>query len=265
MLSLSITAAVKVSASIGIVVLLSVIAEWAGPRVAGIASGYPLGAAISLFFIGLEIGPAFAAESAIYTTAGLTATLAFVCGYLAGLKLSRGLSRFLAIPTTLLPALLAYGVVAWLLSILSPSTLVASLITLTSIILTDRGFKSIPDAGIQKKIEFSLTVTLARAAFAALIILGITAVAGIVGPGWAGLFSAFPITMLPLLAIIQFTYQPAHVRAIIKNVPHGLGSLLVYTLVVSAAYPSIGVGWGTITGYGAATLYLVIREYLAGQ
>jgi hypothetical protein len=69
-------------------------------------------------------------------------------------------------------------------------------------------------------------VALLRAAFAALVILAITTVAGAVGPRWAGLFSAFPITMLPLLAIIQFTYQPDHVRTIIKNVPRGLGSLI---------------------------------------
>ena len=92
-------------ASIGIVVLFSLIAEWAGPRVAGIASGYPLGAIISFIFIGLDNSPVFAAESAIYTAAGLTATLAFVCGYLVGLKLSERIPRLLAVPATLRPAL----------------------------------------------------------------------------------------------------------------------------------------------------------------
>ncbi len=100
-----------------------------------------------------------------------------------------------------------------------------------------------------------------RAGFAAVVILAITTVAGVVGPRWAGLFSAFPITMLPLLVIIQFTYQPEHVRTIIKNVPRGLGSLLVYAMVVAASYPGLGIAWGTILGYLAATLYLILIEY----
>jgi hypothetical protein len=102
---------------------------------------------------------------------------------------------------------------------------------------------------------------LLRAVFAALVILLITTAARAVGPEWAGLFSAFPITMLPLLVIIQFTYQPAHVRTIIKNIPRGLGSLLIYALVVATAYTDLGIVWGTLLGYLAATLYLLILEF----
>jgi hypothetical protein len=106
-----------------------------------------------------------------------------------------------------------------------------------------------------------LGMTLLRAVFAALVILAITGAARMVGPGWAGLFSAFPITMLPLLAIIQFTYRPAHGRTVIKNVPRGLGALLTYCLAVAAAYENLGVAWGTILGYLVATIYLVILAY----
>src|SRR5210317_1720551 len=86
MISFGLFSVVKVLVSILVVVLLSLIAEHAGPRVAGIVSGYPLGAAISLFFIGIEIDPAFAARGAIFTAAGLSATVAFLGGYLLGLK-----------------------------------------------------------------------------------------------------------------------------------------------------------------------------------
>ena len=72
MLSFGLFPMVKVLVSILVVVLLSLIAEHAGPRVAGVVSGYPLGAAISLLFIGIEISPAFAARSAGFTAAGLT-------------------------------------------------------------------------------------------------------------------------------------------------------------------------------------------------
>jgi hypothetical protein len=51
-------------------------------------------------------------------------------------------------------------------------------------------------------------------------------------------------------------------------VPRGLGALLTYTLVVAATYEGLGITWGTVLGYLAATLYLVALEYgkgLAGR
>ncbi len=261
MISFGLFPVIKVLASILVVVLLSLIAERAGPRVAGIVSGYPLGAAISLFFIGVEIDPAFAARSAIFTAAGLSATVAFVGGYLLGLKAAEGRRRIPALLLALLPALAAYGLTAGLLSVIPINWMSAPLIAMASMVLAGRVFRAIPDAAIREKMQLGVAATLLRALFAALVILVITTMARLVGPGWAGLFSAFPITMLPLLVIIQFTYQPAHVRTIIKNVPRGLGSLLAYALVVAATYADLGIAWGTLLGYLAATLYLVVLEY----
>ena len=262
MLSFGLLAAVKILVSVLMVVVLSLIAEWAGPRVAGIASGYPLGAAISLFFMGLEISPAFAARSAIYTAAGLAATVAFVGGYLVGLRLAEGRSRPAALILAVLPAIAAYGMAAGALALVTVNWVSAPLIAMSSMILANRLFRRIPDTAIRQTIRLSLGVTLLRAFFAALVILLITGAARLVGPDWAGLFSAFPITMLPLLVIIQFTYEPAHVRTVIKNVPRGLGALLIYALVVAASYADLGIGWGTVLGYLVATAYLVILEHV---
>lgn len=261
MISLTLFTAIKVTVSILVVVLLSMIAEWAGPRIAGIASGYPLGAAISLYFIGLENGTAFAARSALFTAAGLAATIAFVGGYLLGIRFSHGRGRLSSLAFSILPAITAYGLAAWVLSYMPIDWVSAPLITIMAMLLAAWCFRRIPNVTIQQKIRLGFSVTLLRSVFAALVILAITSVARAVGPGWAGLFSAFPITMLPLLVIIQFTYQPNHVRTIIKNVPRGLGSLLIYTMVVSASYTRLGIAWGTLLGYLAATLYLVMLEY----
>jgi hypothetical protein len=261
MISFGIFTVVKVLVSIVVVLLLSMIAEWASPRIAGIVSGYPLGAAISLCFIGLEIGPGFAAQSAIYTAAGLAATIAFVGGYLLGIKFSEGRRRLLSLLLSILPGITAYGLMAWVLSCMPINWVSAPLIAITSMVLAAWVFRKIPDVLISQKIRLGYRVAILRAAFAALIILAITTMAGVVGPLWAGLFSAFPITMLPLLVIIQFTYQPQHVRTIIKNVPRGLGSLLIYAMVVAASYQGLGIVWGTLLGYLAATFYLIVIEY----
>ena len=82
------------------VVLLSLLAEVVSPGFAGILSGYPLGAAISLFFMGFEISPEFASGSALYTSVGLVATQVFAYSYYrasrAATRLQRGLDILLA-------------------------------------------------------------------------------------------------------------------------------------------------------------------------
>lgn len=262
MIELSLFTLIKVIVSILIVVLLSLIAEWAGPRVAGIASGYPLGAAISLCFIAMENGTGFAAAGALYTAAGLAATVAFVAGYLRGIRLAVHCSRWAALATATSLGLAAYGLAAGALSLVPVNRFSAPLIAITAILLAGWRFHRIPDVKINKRIRLGHGVAFIRAGFAAAVILVITTLAETIGPRWAGIFSAFPITMLPLLVIIHATYQPEHVRTIIKNVPHGLGSLVVYAMVIAAAYPRMGIAWGTLLGYLAATAYLIVLEFV---
>jgi len=261
MISLGLFAMVKVLVSVGIVVLLSLVAEWAGPRVAGIASGYPLGAAISLYFIGFENGAGFAAQSALFTTVGLTATLAFVAGYLLGMRLTSDRHRVVSLTVCVFLGTAAYGAAAWLLSMLPVNPISAPLTAVAGMALAAWHFRTIPNVKIQHKIRLGFGVAFVRAGFAAAVILVITSAAGAVGPRWAGLFSAFPITMLPLLVIIHVAYRAEPVRTIIKNVPRGLGSLIIYTTIVAASYPRLGIGWGTLLGYLAATGYLIMLEY----
>ncbi|MDD3991400.1 MAG: hypothetical protein RBR20_00950 [Desulfobacterales bacterium] len=254
--------AIKGGVSVLLVVGLSLLAERVGPRAAGVLSGYPMGAALSLFFIGVEIDPAFAARSAVFTAGGLTATLAFAAGYLMGLRGAEKRHRIAAMALTILSALIAYGAAAAVLAAIPLHWFSAPAVAVVGLFLAERAFRGVPDAGLPPKTPFRLSVALVRGAFAALAIVAITAAAQAVGPEWAGLFSAFPVTMLPLLAIVQFSQPPAQVRTILKNVPRGLGSLLVYVLVVAAAYPTLGVGLGTLLAYAAATGYLVAIESL---
>lgn len=262
MINVGLFAPIKALVSILFVVTLSVIAERVGPRAAGIISGYPLGVALSLCFIGLEVSPEFAAHSAVSTVAGLAAIVALVCGYLLGLGWTQGVGRIAGVAITVVTALTAYGVMAALLSLLPASWAGAVMIALLSIVLSSVLFNTIPDVPIIQNVRLGFMALMLRAVFAGMAILAITTAAKLVGPTWAGLFSAFPSTMLPLLIIIHYTHQPAHVRTIIKNVPRGLQSMLIYVVLVALTYDTLGIAWGTALGYLAATLYLLVRETL---
>ena len=251
---------IKMGTGVLMVVVLSVLAEAVSPRLAGIVSGYPLGAAVSLFFMGFEIGPAFAAQSALSTMLGLVATLVFAYGYyqcsvLAG-RLGKGGNILLAAMT----GICGYFLTAWGLHQLPSGLMVSLLLPMGAILLFHRVFRNIDEVEILEKPSVSAGLLVGRALFAALVIVLVTATARVVGPGWAGLFAAFPMTVLPLLLVIHYTYDTAHVHAILKSFPKGLGSLVVYTLSVFSFYPIQGVYLGTLSAYSFATLYLIVVQ-----
>jgi hypothetical protein len=244
----------KIVVTTGMVLALSLVAERVSPRAAGLLSGYPLGAAIALFFIGLEISPEFAADSAVYTLAGLAASQVFVYGYFkASLRIAgRGVMGSTA------AGLAGYFAAAWLLRLVPFSRGPAVLAAIGSMALFVHLFSGIPNVTVARSVRLTPVVLLLRAALAAGIIVAITAGAHAVGPAWAGLFSAFPTALLPLMLIVHMTYDKAHVHTVIKNFPHGIGSLVAYGISVSYLYPAWGVGWGTLTAFGIATVYLLI-------
>jgi hypothetical protein len=243
---------VKIALAIGLVVLLSLVAERSGPRVAGILAGYPLGIAIALFFIGYEIGPEFAARSAVFTQAGLICNLCLTAGYLAGQRLP-GRWGFVAASVFGVGAfLLAAAVLRWVPGVL-PLQLA---LTALAIGLFSFAYRGLPETGIQAR-PMTLGVVLLRGVSAAAIVVLVTALAHVLPEHWAGLLAGFPFTMYPLLVLMHLGYGRDMVVTIIKHYPVGLGSLMVYALVVALSYAPLGIYRGTGLSFLLATAYLV--------
>jgi hypothetical protein len=250
----------KVTVTILVVSTLSLIAERISPRAAGILSGYPLGSAISLFFIGIEQNAEFAGQSAIYNVAGLSALLSFFYIYYhVSIR-----ARRLVIPLSAAAALGGFFAITGLLQLLHLPPLGCVLAGGGAILGFGALFRAIPNASIASRVRLGPRVMLIRAALAAGVILLITGAAGFVPPSWAGLFSAFPATVFPLLLIMHTTYGARQAHTIIKNLPTGLWALVAYSLTISIAYPRLGMYWGTLLGFAAATLYLLALAWLSG-
>ncbi len=252
---------VKLFLSIFTVLVLSLVVDHAGPRVAGILSGYPIGAAIALFFYGVEIGPEFAARSAIYTLAGLVATQFFVYFYY---KSSLWFGKF-RVAICSLAAVSGFFLVAWLLHFIELNRFFATLIPVVSVFVFIGLFREIENAGAGNRIRMTPKILVFRAVVSAGLILVVTGTAKWAGERWAGLFSAFPVTLFPLILIVHLTYGTGHVHTIIKNFPVGLGSLIVYCLTVSFAYPALGIYSGTLVSFIAATAYLGVYVFFRGR
>ena len=254
---LSILNILKIAAAVAMVLLLSFLAERVSPRFAGVFSGFPLGAAISLFFIGYEIGPEFAGKAAVFSTAGLTAILFFDYGYYRAARRSENLGRGLRIATALSVGLAAYFLAALVLERVRVGLWAAVLITTTAVFLFDRLFRNVANAPLRSQPRIGWGTTLLRGLFAGGVVVAVTMSAMAVGPAWAGLFSAFPITLLPFLVIIHYAHEPEYAYTILKNMPRGLMSLVIYCSAVALLYPRLGVGWGTAVAYLSAAVYLI--------
>ena len=252
---------IKFIVSVTVVIGLSVFAEKGSARVAGILSGYPAGSAINLFFFGLEIGPDFAAESAVYNMVGLVATQSCIYFYY---KASSVAGRFNILLSSL-AAVASYFVVVWLLHFIRTSSVVALTIPLLSVPFFIFLFRRIPNVKIRNRVPLTFGVLLLRALFAASSILLITGTARSVGATYAGLFSAFPSTMFPFMLIIHATYGAATAHTVIKNYPIGSVSLIFYSLTVSLTYPVLGIYLGTLLCFIVATVCLVAYEIVRSR
>ncbi|MBI2342023.1 MAG: hypothetical protein HYU98_04745 [Deltaproteobacteria bacterium] len=246
-------AVIKIILAISLVVGLSFLAENVSPKAAGIISGYPTISTVSLFFFGLEVGPEFAAKSAVYNIIGVTATLSFVYFYY---KTSGYFDKFNILLSSI-SAILGYFIVVWLLHFIRLNKFIVIFIPIIFAFLFIFLFKEIKNKKKKKKIALNYKVIVIRALFAAIIILIITSTSRLVGSTWAGLASGFPATIFPLMLIVHYTYGKKHVYAVIKNIPIGIFSVLAYSMVVSIAYPLCGIYFGTVIAFIMATIYLI--------
>ena len=244
---------IKICVTISIVLGLSIVAERVSPRWAGLLGGYPLGIAIVLIFISFEEGPAFAAQSAIHSLAGLSANLSVFAAY--GLVLSLRPNCSFIWPA--LASLVAFFSIAIPIGYVDFTLFTAVAFILFIIIGCIFTFKRFPEMKIEKAVKLGFWVTVTRAAMACFVVLSITGLAEQMGPKLAGALGSFPSTVFPLIIIMHFTYGPAPVLTIIKHFPNGLGSMVIFGIVYVLYLEDFGLIWGTIFSFAIATLYLL--------
>ena len=255
--------AVKLAVTMLAVVGLSLVAERMSPRLAGVLAGFPHGIAIVLYFIGVEQGVEFATRAAGFATAGLGANvvLAYAYARAAGLA-GRGP---VAVGLAALAGLAAFLSVALVVKLIAPGPVLAVATTLLAIGLVRLALDAWPPATVGRKPRAGLGELVIRALLAGAIVVNITGLAAVIGPGWAGLFSGFPVVTFPLLLILHLRHGPAQVAAVVRHYPFGVLALVVFTLTVRWAYPGLGIGLGTLAGLGAALVWLAGASWASNR
>ncbi len=235
---------------------LSWLSERVSPRVAGVFAGLPLGIAVSLFFIGVEQGPSFAAAASLSSIGGLGAAVVFCYAYW---RFSATLRRWNVVLTSVL-SLPVFLAAAALIGMLPQNRWLLTAVTLVitgAALFEFRGIAETNPAD-RKQVKVTPTILFVRTALATAIVLAITGLASVIGEKWAGLLSGFPITLYPVLLIVHATYSEREAHGIIQAFPYGIGSLVICAFAGSYLLVPLGVYWGMALSILLAAAYLTV-------
>lgn len=244
----------KMTWSAAIVIGLSLVAERVSPRIAGILAGAPLGTFFVYLFVGLDQGPQFVVASVPHAIAGFSATCAFVVAYTAA---SARLKRLSVIGSAAI-AVAAFLIVATLLVRVPFNIVSAIVVNLSACALSYWWLRSNMDARIEKPVRLTVRLLALRGGLAAVFVAGSVTVAQSFGTRWTGLATGFPMTMLPTLLILHTTYGVASTHALLRSVPLGMASIVIYILVAREAFLAWGVLLGTLAALTASFVYLAV-------
>jgi hypothetical protein len=234
-----------------------VIGRIAGPRWNGLALGLPSTTAIVLILCGSERGNSAAIDMADSSLLGLAAAVALPLAYAQAVRLGWNFSASFA------AAIAGYLVIAASLGFLAAvGTLSRIGIALVAILAATHWARRIPTpGGASAGASLSTFQAMAaRTAIPAVYGLMLAIVQRMAGPAWAGLLSTFPSMSLVVLAVTHLEAGPAETSRIAKVLPAGNTTTLGFLVAFRMVSPAMGLVGGTIAGYAAALVALLIIE-----
>jgi len=228
---LAIELLIRVLSTAGIVIGITLAVERLGPKIGGALAGLPIVIGPAFFFIVREHSVAFSANAAAASLMSLTATQAFLLGYVAVAAASRG---------AIIAATLAWVVCAWVLSFFPPSPWTGLLIFLPAMVAAHicsarfvRPLTPVPARG-------TLALLIVRGITAGLLVAGVTVASWWLGSVWAGLLIAYPIGLTVIAMTIHHRSGPDMVILTLRAVMWGVTSPAAFTFVLAVLLEPLG-------------------------
>jgi len=232
--------ALKLTLAPGLVATTTVAGRRWGPRVAGWLGGLPVVVGPILFALALEQGDAFAAEAAQGSLLGLLSLNAFVLAYAWA-------ARRVGWAQALLAGWAAFAVATLVLDPLRVSDEVALAVVVGAFFLTEAALpRGRGEVVAPHTPRFDL---LLRTVCTAALVLGLTALAGVLGPRLSGMLAAFPVLASVLAAFTQAQAGAVAAADFLRGLVRGLISFALFCFVVAVLLPSAGMA----VAFGAAT------------
>jgi uncharacterized membrane protein (GlpM family) len=239
----------------GFLLLISLAGKRWGPSVAGWLSGLPVVVGPILFFLAIEQGEVFAAQSATAALSAMFAMIAFCVTYAQVAQRAEW-------PWALTISLLVWAAVAVVLSLIPPSLVFSTVAAAIALLAAPYLFPSVQPivSGPAPKSDKLLLRMIAGA----LLTLAVTLLASTVGEGWSGLLAVFPVLGSVMAVFSQQTRGPAFTAALLRATATGMYSFAAFCLVLALALPEMGMsafalGVGVSVGLLGITRRLLAR------
>lgn len=217
-----------------------------GPTIGGWLVSLPLTSGPVAFFLAVGHGPSFAAAAATASVAGTVAICAFSVAY-------GRTARRLAWPGSLLAAAIAWIATGLVVeaSLGAPlAALVAAAVGATALaiwLMPEGTHRTSPTPPPAWDLPLRMTVSTA-------VVVGVTAIAPVVGPGASGLLAMLPIMAAVLTIFAHVGDGPAAASGVLRGLLAGLVGTVAFLAVLAATLVPLGTGPAFALALGAMTV-----------
>jgi len=238
----------------GFLLLISLAGKRWGPSVAGWLSGLPVVVGPILFFLAIEQGEVFAAQSAMAALSAMFAMIAFCVTYAQ-------VAQRAGWPLALVVSLAVWGAAAIALSLVPPSLALSVCAAATALLAAPYLFPAAQPLGSGPAPKSDKLVL--RMIAGAVLTLVVTLLASTVGERWSGLLAVFPVLGSVMAVFSQQTRGPAFTAALLRATATGMYSFAAFCLVLALALPGMGLN-AFVLGVAVSVAMLgVTRRLLA--
>ncbi len=245
----------------GLITFLSLLAEKANVRTAGIIMMFPTTIVLGFFFLGLATSADKVASiiPATLIPLGIVVFSSVIYIYVALFYVNRIRSKIQQIIATLITSSIIWFVLAspfafWKFNNLPVGITGYLLVAILAHFILNRQKNSWP---ILKPV-YSRKQILLRALFVGTIISTVVFFGKTLNPFWGGLFTMFPAATFASLVIFHYYYEPNQLSFFMCKAPLGSLSLFAYALLVMFFFPVTGIVWGTISAYSLSLLFSLL-------
>lgn len=215
-----------------LVAAMSLVARRFGPTIGGIIMGLPWMTGPILFFLGLERGDAYLADTARGVLMAVPAIGAYALAYAA-------VARRAGWAPSLAAATLAFFGTGWLISHLPFTPSAIALLAVATLLATRQAIAQ-PRMPLGPLFLPWWDIPARMAATGALV-GGITIAADFLGPTLLGIVSSFPVIMTVLTTFSHYRWGTDTAMVLLRSVMLSLVGFVGFFLVVSVLAPTLGL------------------------
>jgi len=231
-----------------------------GSTVAGALAALPVSAGSIAFFVSIEQGAAFGSRTAAATLVGIGSLAWFSLGY-------AWLSRRFGWPVSLAVSYLIVAIASVAIIPLAQAPgIVAFVFSLAALAVASRLMPAAQEIEAGKPPSWDIP---ARMIVAAVVVVAVTALAGMLGPQLSGLLAAVPMLSSVLLVFTHRHEGSERARGILRGFVAGLVATSIFLEIVADGVVPLGVGpafavaLAACLGYQAVAIRWIRREPLA--